>query len=188
MLFEVEQKFQVSDEKSLRSGLAKLGGEFGAPVVQIDRYFNHPARDFAQTDEALRIRSVGDRNFVTYKGPKIDTTTKTRREIELPLDSGAQAADRFGELLLALGFHHVAEVKKRRRKAAVQVDGREVEVAYDEVERVGVFAELECSAEEGDLAAAKAIIAKLAADLDLTQNERRSYLELLLESRDPQNT
>ena len=44
-----------------------------------------PCRDFAQTDEALRIRTVGDTSFVTYKGPKLDATTKTRRELELPL-------------------------------------------------------------------------------------------------------
>jgi adenylate cyclase, class 2 len=180
MPFEVEQKFRVSDAERFRNKLANLGDELGEPCMQIDRYFNHPSRDFAQTDEALRIRSVGDRNFVTYKGPKIDTTTKTRREIELPLDSGAQAADRFGELLGALGFRRVADVKKHRRQAVLQLEGRDVEVAYDDVEGLGTFAELECSADEADLAAAKSAIAKLAADLGLTQNERRSYLELLL--------
>jgi adenylate cyclase class 2 len=188
MPFEVEQKFRVNDKESLRTKLAQLGGELGEPCVQTDRYFNHPARDFAQTDEALRIRSVGDRNFITYKGPKIDTTTKTRREIEQPLDSGTQAADCFAELLTALGFRHVADVNKQRRKAELNIDGRRVELAYDEIEGLGSFAELECSAEEAQLAAAKSAIAKLAIDLGLTRNERRSYLELLLEARSAGNT
>ena len=54
----------------------------GEPAEQVDTYFSHPARDFAATDEALRIRSIDQENFVTYKGPKLDATTKTRREID----------------------------------------------------------------------------------------------------------
>jgi adenylate cyclase, class 2 len=188
MIYEAEQKFWVNDREGFCQKLERRRISLGEPVVQVDRYFNHPSRDFARTDEALRIRSVGDQNFVTYKGPKIDTATKTRREIELPLDSGTQAADRFGELLVALGFRYVADVKKHRRKAIVQVDNRDVELAYDLLEGLGTFAELECSTIEADLASAKKAIAKLAADLDLTQNERRSYLELLSETTAAQNT
>jgi adenylate cyclase class 2 len=188
MVFEVEQKFWVVDREGFCQQLERWRISLGDPVVQIDRYFNHPARDFARTDEALRIRSVGDQNFVTYKGPKIDTTTKTRREIELGLESGTAAADRFGELLEALGFRPVATVKKQRRKTMMSVEGRNLEMAFDEVDGLGIFAELECSAGEADLAAAKATIAKLAADLGLTHNERRSYLELLLEARSAGNT
>jgi adenylate cyclase class 2 len=183
MNFEVEQKFRVVDLDVFRRKLDEQGVKLGAAKVQIDRYFNHPARDFAQTDEALRIRSISERNFVTYKGPKIDATTKTRREIELPLDSGKKAADSFAELLVALGFRPVAEVKKQRRSGVVHVDSREVELAYDEVDEVGTFVELECLAEEADLAAAKDAIATVAADLALKQSERRSYLELLLAAR-----
>jgi adenylate cyclase, class 2 len=182
MIYEVEQKFWVNDREGFRQKLERRRITLGEPVVQIDRYFNHPSRDFARTDEALRIRSVGDQNFVTYKGPKIDTTTKTRREIELGLDNGTEAADSFGDLLVALGFRPVAAVKKQRRKAVLSVEDREVEVAYDDVDGLGSFAELECSAGESDLVTAKSTIKSLAADLGLTQNERRSYLELILEA------
>ena len=71
-----------------------------------DRYFAHPSRDFARTDEALRLRRIGEFNFITYKGPKLDATTKTRREIEIGLADGQQAATDAAELLAAIGFHH----------------------------------------------------------------------------------
>ncbi len=59
---------------------------------------------------------------------------------------------------------------------------RSVEVALDDVERVGQFVELELSADEAGVAAARDCLAALAAELGLSAHERRSYLELLLSS------
>src|SRR6187401_1493860 len=99
MRYEVEQKHRVDDPAALAQRLAERGVMAGPPVVQTDCYYAHPARDFAATDEALRIRSVGGESFVTYKGPKLDAATKTRREIELPLDQNDADGAQFGELL-----------------------------------------------------------------------------------------
>jgi adenylate cyclase class 2 len=178
MLYEVECKYRIEDTAGLRARLDALGAEWGGQIEQVDRYFAHPARDFARTDEALRIRRSGDELYITYKGPKVDATTKTRRELELPLASRAGAA--FGELLLALGFNPVAEVSKKRHKAALNWQGQSVEVAWDRVDRVGEFLELELSADETGLDAARQHIATLADTLKLGQTERRSYLEMLL--------
>jgi adenylate cyclase class 2 len=183
MAIEVEQKFRVVDRAAILARLAERGALLGEPQPQVDQYFNHPSRDFAQTDEAFRIRQVDDDNFLTYKGPKLDRTTKTRREIEVPIARGKQAADQFAELLTALGFRPVAEVRKRRRKTTIDHAGREVDVVLDDVEHVGAYVELECIAGEADMQAAKQAIASLAAELGLTENERKSYLELLLERR-----
>ncbi|MDH3716685.1 MAG: class IV adenylate cyclase [Planctomycetota bacterium] len=180
MIFEVEQKFEVAQPDALAARLVELGGHFDQTVCQVDQYFAHPARDFATTDEALRIRRVGDVNFLTYKGPKIDAETKTRREIDLPLPPGAAAAEQFTELLSALGFRSVAQVKKSRRPGRIEWNGWQVETAIDDVEGLGPYAELEVTASEPDVAAGRACIQSLAQRLDLTENERRSYLELLL--------
>jgi len=180
MRYEVEQKFRVANPAELEGRLVELGADFDPPVWQVDGYYAHPARDFATTDEALRIRRVGDANFVTYKGPKLDQFTKTRREIEVPLAEGEQPAADFGNLLVALGFRLVAEVYKQRRLAELPWQGLSVEVALDQVERLGHFVELEVRADDGDLEAARQNIASLAARLGLLQGERRSYLELLL--------
>ncbi len=181
MQYEVEQKHRVPDIVAIVARLSERGVEIDRAIEQSDQYFAHPCRDFAKTDEALRIRTVGDKSFVTYKGPKIDITTKTRREIELPLDSNNGGGSQFAELLVALGFSPVAVVRKRRRSFQVGVGEYKVEGALDDVDGVGSFVELELQADESGLEAAKAAIAKLAVGLCLGPSERRSYLEMLLE-------
>jgi adenylate cyclase, class 2 len=180
MSYEVELKFPVADLAAFSMKLTDQGVTISAAGDEIDLYFAHPARDFAQTDEAVRLRRKGDDNVITYKGPKIDTTSKTRREIELPLAPGPESLASWTTLLESLGFRPVAEVKKSRRKAAVRWQGRQVEASLDEVAGVGTFVEFELVAEENEVEAARACIQSLAQSLGLTQGERRSYLELLL--------
>jgi len=182
---EVEQKFPVPELAPVESALARLGAQPGPSQEERDLYFGHPARDFSQTDEALRIRRKGPGVFITYKGPKIDQTTKTRREIELPLGPSERPAEdtaaAWAELLLALGFRRVAEVCKLRRKARLARHGFQVEICLDQVSELGSFVELEVVAQDDQLDRARACLAKLAGELGLEKSERRSYLELLLE-------
>jgi adenylate cyclase class 2 len=180
MAYEVEQKFPAADLGCVDAELGRLGATVSDRQEERDLYFRHPSRDFARTDEALRVRRTGESNFLTYKGPKIDATTKTRQEIDLPLPPGESAADAWGGLLQALGFTPVAEVRKLRRKAHVVWHEREVEISLDEVDRVGTFVELELVVDEDQLDAARRCIAALADRLGLERSERRSYLELLL--------
>jgi adenylate cyclase class 2 len=180
MLYEVEQKFPVDDLGAIERRLTEMAVEISAPKPEADLYFAHPARDFAQTDEALRLRRKGRDFMITYKGPKIDATTKTRRELELPLPSGDHTLAQWTELLEALGFRPVAEVRKSRRKALVPWEGRRIEVSLDNVEQVGTFVELELVSEADGMEAAKAGIASLAKAIGLSGSERRSYLQLLL--------
>jgi adenylate cyclase class 2 len=183
MHFEVEQKFPVADLTAVRQQLTELGAACGEPVLEVECYFAHPARDFGQTDEALRIRRAGSANFITYKGPKLDASTKTRRELELPLADEEEAARQFAELLVTLGFRPLPEVRKRRRRAKVRWQAESVEVTLDDVEGVGLFVELELMVAEEAVEGAKACLASLAARLGLSGSERRSYLELLLAAK-----
>ncbi len=181
MHLEVEQKFPVAELAPVEAALGRSGARPGPAQEELDLYFAHPARDFSQTDEALRIRRKGQATLITYKGPKIDRTTKTRREIELALGPGEDAAEAWAELLLALGFRRVAEVRKLRRKACMVRCGFQVEVCLDQVSGLGVFVELEVVAQDDQLDRARACLAELARELGLERSERRSYLELLLE-------
>ena len=179
-MFEVEQKFRVNGFDPIEVKLREMRAVFEEPVEQVDHYFAHPARDFAATDEALRIRQVGPDNFITYKGPKIDSATKTRREIELPIAAGERCAAQLSELLQELSFSPVATVRKMRRQASLPWGGWKFLVALDDVEQVGKFVELEVTAEERQLDEAREKLHTLAARLSLLDVVRTSYLELLL--------
>ena len=181
MHFEVEQKFRVQNLADIQRQLERLGACFGTSLHQVDRYFAHPQRDFSQTDEALRIRQVGGSSIVTYKGPKLDATTKTRQEIEVPLDEPVRSAELFVEILTKLGFRSAGTVNKKRRCAVLTWQEQPVEAALDDVEHLGTFLELELSADDTSLDAARNRLATLVAELQLGQGERRSYLEMVLE-------
>jgi adenylate cyclase class 2 len=168
---------------ALVAKLAALGATLSEPQSEVDHYYAHPARDFAATDEALRIRRTDQANYLTYKGPKVDATTKTRREIEISLWPQESKVAALEGLLEALGFAPVAEVCKYRRKAIISWQARQVEAALDDVVDVGTYVELEVVAEDEDVESAKACIASLAEHLGLSGSERRSYLELLLGRR-----
>jgi adenylate cyclase class 2 len=191
-VYEVEQKYPLSDGSTVEAALVRLGATWHGTAEQVDRYFNHPSRDFAVTDEALRLRRTDDTLAITWKGPRLDATAKTRREIELPLVEAAVPAaalveaavpaslDRWTELLEALGFRQVREVAKRRRLATVAWQGMAIEVAIDQVAGLGDFVELELLADAPGIAAAAARVESLARELGCTNPERRSYLEMLL--------
>ena len=182
-MYEVEQKFVVEDLQEVQNRLAELGVERFRHRSETDTYFNHPARDFVQTDEAVRLRRVGNENRITYKGPKIDQTTKTRREIDLRLLEGEETFEKWCAMLEVLGFTPVRQVHKERDKAWFDWEGHHVEVSLDTVTDLGTFVELEVIAKEDQVDAARVAIGSLAEVLGLTQNERRSYLCMLMERR-----
>jgi len=179
-MLEIENKYPVTDFPRLEKALAKLGAQPAVDRQDADHYFNAPDRDFAQTDEAFRIRRIGTHNHVTYKGPKIDRETKTRKEIEVPFAGGDEAAAKMIDLFTHLGYRPVAVVRKRRRTLELEREGFDLEICLDEVEQVGTFAEIEIVAEEKRFEAAKAVIQKLAVELGLGATERRSYLQMQL--------
>jgi adenylate cyclase class 2 len=179
-MLEVEVKYAGVDFASLERQLSAWGARAEPPRRDADHYFNAPDRDFAVTDEALRLRRIGPRNFVTYKGPKRDPQTKTRTEVEVPLADGDAAAADFTRLLTLLGYRPVAVVHKDRRLFHLERGGFALEVTLDDVDSLGRFAELEIQAPEDQLDAARAALLQTAADLGLRAGERRSYLELLL--------
>lgn len=177
---EVELKFRVDDLDRVRRAVSGLGGEAGPSIRQIDTYFAHPMRDFAETDEALRVRIVGETGCVTYKGPLLDAVTKSREETEIWFAGGAADAERFAGVLEKLGFARVRSVEKAREPWRLTWEGREVEIAIDEVDGLGSFAELEMAASRASFEAAKTCLLGLAERLSLRDGERRSYLALLL--------
>ena len=144
-----------------------------------DTYFQHPCRDFSETDEALRIRVKRFNGhfeaFITYKGPKLDRESKTRKEIEVELTD----PDKHLQILESLGFVEVLTVVKKREKYYVE---KGVVITLDDVEGLGKFVEIETIVEdETRVPELVRRMKEILLDLGVKKFERRSYLELLLE-------
>jgi adenylate cyclase class 2 len=176
-MIEVEVKAHAHDLAVVEDKLNNLGALKKNEENQEDIYFNAPHRDFAQTDEALRIRktrdNAGEKIFITYKGAKMDKMSKTRKEIEVDVGDPLKVAYIFE----SLGFWPVAIVKKSR----VSYSFDELIITLDEVQGVGSFVEIEKEAEEGeDFQDALDEIFGFYKKIGITEGfERRSYLELM---------
>lgn len=174
-MFEVEIKARIEDPSSIESQILKLGALFQKIIHQTDTYFQHPLRNFAQTDEALRIRITDNKSYFTYKGPKIDSTSKTREELELEV----QEPLKFIELLKKIGLNPVTNVVKSRKLYLLE----EVKISIDIVEKLGAYLELELEVpDKNQVTLARNRLFSLLNRLQISSEkfERRSYLELLL--------
>jgi len=173
-LIEVEIKVKIDDLEKVAQALHKLNAVFIAENLEVDAYFQHPARDFAETDEALRIRAVKNNYQLTYKGPKLDTKSKTRLELTISISDG-----NIGKKIFEyLGFKPVMEIKKKRR--IYQIGS--VYVMLDNVEGLGTFIELETEvSNEKEISEKREDLIKLMVKLGISEDrfERRSYLELM---------
>jgi adenylate cyclase class 2 len=172
-MFEVEIKERASVEP-LEAELKRRGAVFEKTVTQADVYYNAPHRDFAVTDEAVRLRKQGDRTFLTYKGKKLDAKSKTRKEVEVEVSDFARMQD----ILLSLGFRKTLDVVKERR--IYHYKG--AEVCLDCIEGLGEFVELELQAENQiDIARKRDELIALMHELGVEgELIRESYLEMLL--------
>jgi adenylate cyclase class 2 len=180
-MLEIELKCPVADLNEVRHYLDTHGWDKLHAQDEVDAYFNAPDRDFGQTDEAMRLRRIGAKNILTYKGPKVDAVSKTRKECEVRLQDGPETAAGMWEIMTALRYRLTAEVRKHRTTYQPARPGRyDIEVCLDDVVDVGQFVELEIKAPATEREAALQYLQELAREMGLHQSERRSYLELLL--------
>ncbi|GAB6862719.1 class IV adenylate cyclase [Haloplanus litoreus] len=178
-MYEVELKVRTPHDP-VRERLSALGADRVGAVRQVDTYYDAPHRDFADTDEALRIRreetNGAAETHITYKGPLVEAASKTRREVE----TGVADGDRMDDILDALGFSPAAVVEKERER--YDLDG--YTVTLDTVGDLGEFVEIEREVPEDDLEATREGAVSHLRDLGLDPADqiRTSYLGLLLDS------
>ena len=82
-MLEIEMKFPVSDFATVQQQWREWGAEKGRPARGWTTTLTPPTAILLGPTSALRLRRIGQANFVTYKGPKQDTFTKTRTDIEV---------------------------------------------------------------------------------------------------------
>lgn len=191
-IFEVEVKLPLHDVKAIESVLTDLGAKRTNSEKQIDVYLDHPCKSFGETDEALRLRTrknivvdssdahdIPDTEIeMTYKGPKIDATTKTRIELSVGVDNLEVAK----ALLLNLGFKDVATITKNR----IFYIHKGITVSIDDIQDIGTYLELERVVNSEELIHdARKEIFQLIESMGLNPNDsiRESYLEIYLKTQ-----
>ncbi len=180
-MLEIEIKAKLQDRACTVQALTKAGFCYVETVQENDVYFNGIERDFAKTDEALRIRTYSGAEgvrcaAVTYKGPKCQSKAKARKELETNVEDG----QRMYEIMLALGYKPVEEVRKER---GYYKKGN-ITACVDNVVGLGDFLELESIAPD-EAASAQSASERLFQILDELGVAReactqKSYLEQLL--------
>jgi len=180
-MYEVELKLRA-DHETVREALANHGADHVDSRRQTDTYYDAPHRDFAQTDEALRIRSEQPVDGaavtkVTYKGPLVEAESKTREEHETTVDSEKALEG----VLSGLGFEPAATVEKDREFYALEG----YTISLDSVTDLGEFVEIEreTTAEEVERVREGAVDLLSELGLDPGEQIRTSYLGLLFQRK-----
>ena len=192
-MIEVEIKVKISNPDHIRKKFEDFNGGYKLSLRHEDIYFNMPKglRDFKQTDEALRLRKSIEFNrnsrtkfqkinhFITYKGKKIDKTTKTREEIEVKIDE----IEDMKNLLKQLGFREVFTVIKERELYDFKFKNRKIEALIDYIPILEQhFVEVELITESYDnVVENKEILFQFLENFGIKKQEsiRKSYLELI---------
>lgn len=177
---EVKAKYQPGQKAALITYLNEQGYRYMSHERQLDDYYNHPSRDFARTDEALRIRRVVDQekyrelSILTYKGKNQSGYGQTREELECEIGSYPMME----QILKNLDFPLAAQVDKMR--LVYQKD--DISFCIDDVKGLGSYIEIEILVSEGMEEQACKRLRKIMEELSFVHPvvEERTYLDLLL--------
>lgn len=134
---EIKIKIDCSGIDEIIESLEASGGRIIKKQREVDIYYQHPCRDFLETDEAVRVRIAdGKPESITYKGPRIKGSggLKKRREVIVNVDDGDP-----NNLLESLGFKPAVIVEKER----IYIEYLDHLVTVDKVESLGCFIEVE---------------------------------------------
>ena len=176
-MIEVEIKAKIDNIQEIETFLKDMNAKFIEQIREVDRYYQHPCRDFATTDEALRLREKNNEIKLTYKGPKLNKISKTREEFEINIDK--KSLNTFHKILERIGFTLWGIVEKTRRIYQIE----EITISLDQVKKLGAYIEFEIMVKSNsDIDQALKKIFALASKIGIKKEDyiRKSYLELVM--------
>jgi adenylate cyclase, class 2 len=146
-LREIEVKYRIGDLAALECALAGRGVVLSEPLYQDDQAYAERGWAYGQPKAGVtfaRLRTQGGRHLFTVKRPLDNEMACLEHETEV--------ADRVAmhQAVLAMGFVPTVRIVKNRRTAAIG----DVVVCVDDVERAGLFMEMEKLAGAGSAALA----------------------------------
>jgi adenylate cyclase, class 2 len=169
-MLEIEIKAVLADPWAMKDLLRQVGAKAGPVLQEKDLYYQHPARDFGRTDEALRLRMTNGQCRLTYKGPRLAGTAKIRFERETEIGDYVTISS----ILDRLGFRPVGTVEKTRAVFSLE----NTVICLDDVVGLGSFIELEKMGENKEILEWEVLA--LAEKLGIRTFEPRTYLAMIL--------
>jgi adenylate cyclase class 2 len=123
---ETEIKIRISSVQTIRRRLRRLGFRIHKRrVFERNVILDTSARDIGRTGQLMRIRRVGGRAIVTYKGPSKKGRHKSREEIETQVADPEALETIFARLGLQPTFRYEkirTEYERPRLRGIVTVD------------------------------------------------------------------
>jgi adenylate cyclase class 2 len=195
MPLEVEVKFHLRDKDAYEDNLKKIGAKYITDINHTDTYYKLPEgqRDFAKTDEALRLRRIEEYDArmaetlepeisadLTYKGPKIDTETKTREELVTKVED----PDNLELIFKRIGIREILTLQKNRRLYTLDFNTHHIEILIDKIEHLdGYYSECEIIASDDEaMEDGKKTLFGMMEKLGYSKKDSilKSYLELVI--------
>jgi adenylate cyclase class 2 len=149
MALETEVKIQL-ESANLARELLSAGGfvPIGPREFESNQLFDTPDQRLRSAGELIRVRRIGDRRILTYKGRSLGSEHKVREELETAIGD----AEMLEKILNRLGYAPTWRYEKYRTE--FQRSGEAGHALLDETP-IGVFLELEGDADWIDRAAVR---------------------------------
>jgi len=140
-MLEIEVKVKVHSLKKTHEKLLSLGAELTKPrYFEKNVLYDFSEKKLTNRDQALRLRSVGKRNTLTYKGElQKSRKFKIRNEYETEVKNKKQIQ----KILTSLGLKQIFVYQKYR----TEYRACKLKICLDEIQ-VGKFMELEGKRED----------------------------------------
>ncbi len=140
-MLEIEVKIRTLDLKKTHEKLLSLGASLIKPKqFEENILYDFPKKTLTKKNQALRLRFVGKRNILTYKGePQKSRKFKIRNEFETQVKDKKQTQ----KILSSLGFKQVFVYQKYR----TEYKTKNLKICLDET-KAGRFLEFEGKRED----------------------------------------
>jgi len=164
-MVEIEVKIKIQDFQVLKQNIAKRKVTLDKPRhLEENILYDFPDQRLYKKDQALRLRRIDKKYYLTFKGPHQKSRKfKIREEFETEIKNGKQ----FRSILKSLGLIPVFQYRKNR----TQYKKKNLKICLDEMP-IGSFLELEGEREE---------IVRFAEELGYTKDEfiKLDYVQLI---------
>jgi predicted adenylyl cyclase CyaB len=170
-MYEVEIKFKVSNYKTIRNRLYKIGAKFVRKQKIIDENFTLKTRNFWKTVECLRIRSFNHEKtgILTYK-----PSGKKTRKLHTMKEINVQVSDKnaLKEIFKYLGIVPLPYLSKLEKIRETYTLGKVV-ITIDKIRNFGVFLEIEqTTGSKREVSKLKTKLFSIADKLGLSEKEQ----------------